>query len=411
MVTIEVERLGNSLQGARQRLGMSQEAVAQATGINRVVLSYYESGSRIPSLPVVASLARLYGLTVTDLMEGAEPTAAVDIDTSTVLFRSSALREHSESAILAFSSYIRAYVRLLKETGQEIPGKGQTPFEPVPTRAPRKQAARLARELRRYLGLGSGPIGNLFSLADDYLLIFRLPLGDLDRGPSGFFYNHPEAGFCVIVNSNMDHGRQLFTLAHEIGHAYFHSKETDWVVSGPSGVQGHEVFANAFASEFLVPADSLARAMDESDLWNKLEDPASVIHLQQYFSVSYHFTVIRLYQEGLIDEALFERLKVVSPIRLARALGYPVAPFETIDGLADPLERFPYRMLRLVRKAVADGVISRGAAGEMLGVSLHDILELEAEPEVTDKAARNRLLQMERAVLGADQSHGTPKKR
>jgi len=390
---------------------MSQDAVAQAIGINRVVLSYYESGSRAPSLPVVAALARLYGLTVTQLTESAEPTSEVSIDPSQILFRSSTLKEHSESAILAFSSYVREYSRLLRETGQEIPGKGQTPFEPVPTRAPRKQAARLARELRRYLGLGSGPIGNLFSLADDYLLIFRLPLGDLERGPSGFFYNHPEVGFCVVVNSNMDRGRQLFTLAHETAHAYFHSKEADWVVSGPNGVVGQEVFANAFASEFLVPADALAKAMDESDLWNKLSDPASAIHLQQYFSVSYHFMLIRLYQEGLIEEALYERLKLVSPVRLARALGYRVEAAETADGLADPLERFPNRMLRLVRKAIADGVLSRGAAGEILGVSLHDVLELEAEPEVTDPAARKRLRQMERAVLGPDQSQGMPKKR
>jgi Zn-dependent peptidase ImmA (M78 family) len=107
------------------------------------------------------------------------------------------------------------------------------------------------------LNLDGGALGDPFQVLDEHVLIWRLPLGaDLGEAPSGFFYNHPKAGFCVAVNSQITLGRQVFTLAHELAHAYFHSQDADVVVSMPGGDHGRERFADAFAGEFLVPSAS-----------------------------------------------------------------------------------------------------------------------------------------------------------
>lgn len=55
----------------------------------------------------------------------------------------------------------------------------------------------------------------------------------------------------------------MFTLAHELAHACFHSESADVVVSMPGGDHGRERFADAFAGEFLVPGDELRRVASE----------------------------------------------------------------------------------------------------------------------------------------------------
>lgn len=79
--------------------------------------------------------------------------------------------------------------------------------------------SRAARQLRRQLDLGGGALGDPFQVLDEHVLVWRFPLGkDLCEAPSGFFYNHPQAGFCIVINSQMTLGRQVFTLAHELAH-------------------------------------------------------------------------------------------------------------------------------------------------------------------------------------------------
>lgn len=57
-------------------------------------------------------------------------------------------------------------------------------------------------------------MGDPFQVLAEHILVWRLPLGaDLNGPPSGFFYDHPQAGFCIGVNSQMTPGRQVFTLA------------------------------------------------------------------------------------------------------------------------------------------------------------------------------------------------------
>ncbi|HXG39705.1 MAG TPA: ImmA/IrrE family metallo-endopeptidase [Candidatus Limnocylindrales bacterium] len=81
---------------------------------------------------------------------------------------------------------------------------------------------------RDFLGLRSGPIDDLSHVLDERVMVSRLALGsDLAEAPSGCFYNDPRVGFCIVVNSDMTLGRQVFTLAHELGHAYFHSQRSD----------------------------------------------------------------------------------------------------------------------------------------------------------------------------------------
>src|SRR5487761_176729 len=376
--------LGEALRRARERASLSQEAAADALQINRVLLSYYETGHRTVPLPTAVALARLYGTSLDRLLSGDEGMATAPLDVSGILYRAApaALGDSARGVLRLFAQYLRDYVELAEELVRPLPGKGQSPFSPVSGSSAR-EAADAARQLRRHFNLGGGPVGDPFRVADEYVLIWRLPLGkDLDSAPSGLFYNHPQVGFSIVVNSNMTLGRQVFTVAHELAHAFFHSRSADVIVSMHGAERGRERFADLFAGEFLVPGDELRRLVTEHSRWGDPTNPTTVVHLQRHFGVSYATIRVRLLQERLIDRKTFEALGQVSPSRLARALGYPVDPADMGDFARHPLERFPGRMLLLVRSALEEGVITPGDAAETLGTSIDEIRQLLARPPI-----------------------------
>jgi Zn-dependent peptidase ImmA (M78 family)/transcriptional regulator with XRE-family HTH domain len=388
-VPAQTDNLADALRRARERASLSQDAAAGALGINRALLSYYETGRRATPLPTAVALARLYGTTLDRLLAGDEVSAA-GVDVSGILYRAASpeLDDSARGGLRRFEQYLRDYVDLADELGRPLPGKGQSPFAAV-TGSSARDAADAARQLRRYLNLGGGPLGDPFRAADEHVLIWRLPLGeDLNGAPSGLFYNHPQVGFSIVVNSNMTLGRQVFTIAHELAHAFFHSRGIDVIVSMPGAELGRERFADKFAGELLVPGDGLRRLVAEHALWNGLNEPTTVVHLQRHFGVSYATIRVRLLQERLIDRTTFDNLAQVSPSRLAQALGYPVHRADLGNFDMHPLERFPGEILSVVRAALEQGIVTPGDAAETLGTSTDEARQLLARPPIQPEEQR-----------------------
>jgi Zn-dependent peptidase ImmA (M78 family) len=158
---------------------------------------------------------------------------------------------------------------------------------------------------------------------------------------------------------------------------------------------GYERFANAFAAEFLLPADALQKLVDELSVWEQdFSDPGVVVHLQRHFGVSYAALLVRLLQTRLISQSKYEELRGFSPTKLAQALGYEVHPADVGNHDLGPLERFPDRMLRLIRAAVARGVMTVGDAAETLDVSRDEVMRLTARPRA-DTTEWNALSQID----------------
>jgi Zn-dependent peptidase ImmA (M78 family)/transcriptional regulator with XRE-family HTH domain len=371
-----LDSIGTMLRSGRERAGLSQQAAAEAVGINETLLGRYEAGRRQPPLGVAAALARLYGTSIEALAageEGAEPGTGV----SGILLRAAPreLAERAQAGLRLFELRLAEYVELAREMSTALAGPGSTPLAPART-VGAKEAAWAARELRRHLNLGSGALADPFGALGEQVLAWRLPLGeDLD----GFFYNHPQAGFCVAVNSEMTLGRQVFTLAHELAHACLHSKDHTAAVCMPGADRGRERFADAFAGEFLVPGDELRRVTGELSVFSELANPTLIVHLQRRFGVSFAILRLRLLQEKLITAGEYDALAETSPSRLAQALGYP----DDAGGL-HPLAAQPARVLLLVRAALERSAITAGDAAEVLGTGTEEVRQLVAAGERRD---------------------------
>lgn len=65
----DVQRaLGKNLRQARERAGLTQEAVAERSGVHPTEVSRIEAGKRDPRIATVVALADAVGVSVSDLL-------------------------------------------------------------------------------------------------------------------------------------------------------------------------------------------------------------------------------------------------------------------------------------------------------------------------------------------------------
>lgn len=371
-------RLGIRLAAARERAGYTEEEVALLLGQPRPVVSNWEHGVRRPNPALLAALASVYRVGLDELLGAVPERPRVDFERLMFRAAESRLDARGKYEIERFLAFLDAYGDVLGDLG-EPPGMMAPPLVLGKGFASKDDVRRKAEEARQFFRIGSGPVGDLRVLADlQGVTLYQAPLGaDMRTTVSGAFLRHDSVGAAILLNSETSPGRRQFTLAHELAHALFHA---DGLYVGFFGRRERdERFADEFAAEFLVPTQSLRRAVETLGV-AKVEDPAVVVYLQRLFGVSYAMMLVRLEASNLIAPASKEQLQTVQPVHFAERLGYPTGADEWGQ---DPdrwgLARFPPRFLRLVRTALAAGKMSLGGVASMTGLAEEDIEELVAE--------------------------------
>lgn len=111
--------------------------------------------------------------------------------------------------------------------------------------------------------------GHIHFPIDPFLIAERLGIeveeDVLDANTAGFIIRKAGGPTRIYLNINDAPSRQRFTLAHELGHFIQHQDEAeigfvdrrDELAS--YGVDGHEIWANQFAAELLMPAATVTK--------------------------------------------------------------------------------------------------------------------------------------------------------
>lgn len=374
--------LAQKIVHARERLGYSQEDLANALGVSRAMVSYWESGKREPNDRQLAAIARLLHVPVAALL--GEEELPDDSGVARMLFRG-AEEELPQSALpglLEFESFLDTYAELAEATSFEIHGMTQSPFLAKGNGfSSQEDARRKAEEVRAYLRLGLGPVGDVDIVCDLLgVTVYRTELGDdLRKTISGAFFKHPGIGFAILVNLETTPGRRRFTVAHELAHALFHSDKERYVLSGRRK-DPKERFADAFGGEFLMPTEGIRRVLEEHGIGPRIDSPADVVRLQRFFDVSYETALVRLRQARLLTARHYEDFKHVRPVVFARALGYEIGEEELRqDPDAWRIRRFPRRFLQLLRTAIHKGVVSVPTVAELTGLTIDEVADLASD--------------------------------
>lgn len=387
------EELGTRLVQAREARHLSQDDVASLLGVSRVLVSHWERGQRMPSAQVLERLASIYGVTLGTLLDPGKVPQPSDL--VELLYRDAedGIDARARTGLRDFVQFLETYADLSDALNERREPLTKSVFTLTRGFTAKEDVRRKALEVRDWLQLGLGPVGDLPGRLDDIgITVYRTALGaDLKAAVSGAFLNHPRMGMSVAVNIQTTPGRQLFTLAHELAHALFHSGEQSHLVSVWQRKDEKERFADYWAGEFLVPIEGLRRQAEQLGV-KTITDAEEAIHLQRHFGVSYGMILLRLRQANLIQDEGYEQLRHASPVALAARLGYSIHPEEWEQ---DPdrwrLERFPRGFLRLLVRALREQRISPPTAASMAGLTIDEVAELVAPAEDGDPGVSREL--------------------
>ncbi len=169
----------------------------------------------------------------------------------------------------------------------------------VPERDPHVEApASAALHVRAVWGLGSAPMTNVLHTIEAHgIRVFALAAECREVDAFSFWDAATGAPF-IIVGTDKTPERQVFDLAHELGHLVMHRDQ-----SAPRGKE-EEREANAFASSFLMPTDDLLAAAPRQPSFGDL------VHAKHRWKVSVAALAFRMHEIGLITEWHYHRLCV-----------------------------------------------------------------------------------------------------
>lgn len=134
--------------------------------------------------------------------------------------------------------------------------------------------------------------------------LLRYPLGD--RANLGFAMRK-DGDTVIFTNTSVRLSREIFTLAHEIGHAVLHFESSVSFVDDRATISGHssdekEQEANYFAACLLMPTDEVNRFLDLElpDFRQKGLSAMDMARMMSEFNVSFDMALNRLENLGKI---------------------------------------------------------------------------------------------------------------
>lgn len=353
LTSIDPQVLGERLAEARRARHLTQLQASEEIAVARTTIAAMEKGERRPRASELVKLAQLYGRPVNEFVEPEEqrrPNFAVQ-------FRSVRGSEEDESNldVRRFGEFCQWYVDLEDQLGAPLPRNFPETYDVSHT--PTERAAEeVASSERNRLGLGDGPIGNLWGLleTDIGLRVFAMPMAN--RRIAGMFVFSEDFGGCIAVNANHPEERRRWSAVHEYAHFLTQRFKPDiTIINSYKRPPESERFADAFARFFLMPTLGLSRRFDAvRRAKNKAVTPADVLALSHLYCVSFQAITWRLEEMRLLPVGTWERL---------RELGFK--PNEARELIHLPphqpqLPNLPLRFVALAVQAFEEGYLTEG---------------------------------------------------
>lgn len=248
-----------------------------------------------------------------------------------------------------------------------------------------------ADSFREKCNIGRYGISDLFKECEGsgYKLI-RYPLGE--KADLGFTMKKDE-DIVIFTNSSCRLAREIFTLAHEIGHAVFHMEESasfidDAVTISNRSTDEMEQEANYFAACLLMPEEKIRKFLD-LEIDNFEENGLTVMDIARImseFSVSFEMVLNTLENIGQIKNS--DRIKLDNEKnqtrvgRLLRSVGGNAKLNEPSDVIDIPYEYIEYAIYNYNHKAIPKETLENVLA--CYNLNIEDISDKLIEPEEED---------------------------
>lgn len=350
------ETLIDRVRRVLEESGLTQTDFAAKIGIDAPKLTKSLNGKRRFSSYELASVAELGGQSVDWLLKGPAKSR---------VFAHRAL----ESSVAGGDEVGRQKIDLIDERVRGLNFIGRPlPLPALPaTNRSRGKVAQGASAAASYLKAIGVPVRDLSTAAliDRIEAVFgiNVVIADLPEGCDGLAFANDSVRAIVLATTPNAPYRQRFTLAHELGHIAFSDaadepiEEELWARKDDT-----EMRANAFAANFLAPADEIREVIGTRSVQEAFDD------LVLDFQISPESMGWRLVNEKLatMDErtALAGSSARVAAMRAGRGAEHA----ERIEFASQ--ERPPLRLVEAYLAAYADGETTLAPAASLLGWSL-----------------------------------------
>jgi Zn-dependent peptidase ImmA (M78 family)/DNA-binding XRE family transcriptional regulator len=305
---IDLRALGELLQQARKKCGMTQSDAAKVIDVARTTIVAIEKGERRLKATELIKLARAYGRSVSEFVRPRPVVQPFEMQFRAAYQRSEGEEAQIEPTIRLLEEFCRNYLEL--EEIMDAPLPQNYPPEYEVTNMPIKAAAEsIAIAERQRLGLGDSPISRLRDILerDVGLRIFYL---EMPPKYSGVYSYDEKLGGCIAINANHPEERRRWSLAHEYLHFLAHRRKPVLDFEGQyQRIPESERLADTFPKYFLMPTSSLLKRFNDMYRSHEKFTPTHLFTLAHYYGVSVEALLYRLEEMELVPSGTWERLR------------------------------------------------------------------------------------------------------
>lgn len=386
------EELGRRIRSARESCGLTQEQLGEAADLSRVAIGQVEAGARSVSSLELDRIAYAVGRDIKAFFEN----QFVEQDALAALFRSDpqltgrAELLHALQDSLALGHEVTGLEQLLGIDRTQLLAAAYELPVPRSRWDAIQQGQKVASDERQRLGAGLSPMGDLAELLEAQGL--RTAAVSLPDNISGLTLSDPRIGVFVVINADHAPLRKRFSLAHEYAHVLIDRDRSGALSRAENRADLLEVRANAFAAEFLMPAEGVNQfvhtlgkggasrsqiaVFDEAEVVQVEQRSApgsqdiqlyDVARLSHHFGVSRISMIYRLKNLRLVNEAELQRLTEQENTGSGRAIADFLRATDPPDR-RDVREDFRRRFLGLALEAYRREEITRGKLAELAGM-------------------------------------------
>ncbi len=220
---INIGRLGELLQQARNQCGMTQADAAKVIDVARTTMVAIEKGERRLKPTELIKLARAYGRAVSNFVQQRPVVQPFQVQFRAAYRRNEAEEQHIEPVILCLEELCRNYLELEEIMDAPLPQNYPQDYDvigmPIET-----AAESIAIAERHRLGLGDGPIPLLRDILEQSVGLRTFYL-KMPPKYSGVYSYNEQLGGCIAINANHPEERWRWSLAHEYLHFLAHRRQ------------------------------------------------------------------------------------------------------------------------------------------------------------------------------------------
>jgi Zn-dependent peptidase ImmA (M78 family) len=381
------EQVGERLRIVREAKKLKQAEVAEQLHIARTTLVAMEQGQRKARIDEVRQLAKLYGVSINELLR--EEAIHADL---TPKFRKhfSNQDDAAEAAAKLLSDLARAEAELENILGVRRQ-RNYPPERPILPGDVRAQAEHDAAELRQSLGLGFNPVTDIVTMLE-WELGVRVYIRKFDGRISGLFIYDDALGACMLLNAKHPKERRTQTAAHEMAHLISTRRQAELLKERNNENSREERYATMFARAFLTPARAVMQKFKEVTAGSEKLTRRHVIILAHCFGVSREAMVRRLEELGLTKAGTwdwFESFGGITDDHAQQVLGDLVG----VDTLkAEAEQPTTLRLTLLAEEAFRRGLMSEGQLARMLHLDRVEVRKMFDGLEIEGSDANGAIL-------------------